>query len=337
MLGSIGDLAYFSRFDVQDHQSAAAFHKCQFLAVGRVLRIATVYAVVLEQGFLFNQRGVCQVGLVLAHYGGGIDVPVAVSLRSIGNGAVVCCKSGGNFRLSGLCDALGGGVIHCGDEQFATRNSGNHFAVRRYGAIASAAYGEVVVLSGGVVRNDFNAQFLGLLLFLHGVDFTIVTETQHAVVGGRKEAHGVGLERGYLLGFRGLAYGHLPYVEGAALFAQVVEALSILGKVRVAVLAFPLCLLGVFARGGVVEPDVACDGRGVVLAPLVFAAFPVLVEEGLAVFAEADELGRSGQHLFIASAFCWDSVQLLHRTLGKKCALCGVGNGGAKVDGVAIV
>ena len=176
-----------------------------------------------------------------------------------------------------------------------------------------------------------------MLLFLHGVDFTIVTETQHAVVGGRKEAHGVGLERGYLFGFRSLAYGHLPYIEGAVLFAQVVETLSVLGKVRVAVLAFPLCLLGVFARGGVVKPDVAGDRRSVVLAPLVFAAFPVLVEEGLTVFAEADELGRSGQHLFIASAFCRDCVQLLHRALGEKSALCGVGNGGAKVDGVAIV
>ena len=97
MLGSIGDLAHFTRFDIEHHQSATAFHKCQFLAVGRVLRIATVYAVVLEQGFLFNQRGVCQVRLVLAHYGGGIDVPVAVALRSIGDGSVVRSKGGGNF------------------------------------------------------------------------------------------------------------------------------------------------------------------------------------------------------------------------------------------------
>ena len=97
VLAAVGNLACLAAFDVKYHQAATAFNVGQFLAVGRVLRIATVYAVVLEQGFLFNQRGVCQVRLILAHYGGGIDVPVAVALRSIGDGSVVRSKGGGNF------------------------------------------------------------------------------------------------------------------------------------------------------------------------------------------------------------------------------------------------
>ena len=49
------------------------------------------------------------------------------------------------------------------------------------------------------------------------------------------------------------------------------------------------------ARRDVPGPDVAGDGRGVVLAPLVLAALLVVVEHQPAVPAEADVLGRGAE------------------------------------------
>ena len=60
--------------------------------------------------------------------------------------------------------------------------------------------------------------------------------------------------------------------------------------------------IGVLTALGIVEPHIACNRRGVVLAPLVLVALTVLVIEALAIGSETEHLGRGAQHLEGATA-----------------------------------
>ena len=74
-------------------------------------------------------------------------------------------------------------------------------------------------------------------------------------------------------------------------------------------------------------PDVAGDGGGVVLAPLIFAALAVLIVEGLAVGTEADHLCRCGEYLLGTAPVGRYLVEFGHRTRGEEGAAGGVLNG----------
>ena len=89
----------------------------------------------------------------------------------------------------------------------------------------------------------------------------------------------MGLEESHLPGFRRIVGRHVPDVETPAAFAQEIDGTVVRRVPGIAVLALPGRQAGMFTRNGVVIPDVACDGRGVVLAPFVFPAFAILVEE----------------------------------------------------------
>lgn len=72
-------------------------------------------------------------------------------------------------------------------------------------------------------------------------------------------------------------------------------------------------------------------------APLVLSAFPILIEERSAVVAEADRLGRSGQHPFIAPAPDADGVEFLHGAFREQRTRCRVGDGGSEIDAATVV
>jgi hypothetical protein len=99
-------------------------------------------------------------------------------------------------------------------------------------------------------------------------------------------------------------------VERAALLAQIVEALLVEGEDRAAVLAGEPGDDAVLPVPGVVDPDVAGDGRRVALAPLVLAALLVVVDEEAPVAAEAGVLGRRGQDHRRAAAVHGNAVEL---------------------------
>ena len=101
----------------------------------------------------------------------------------------------------------------------------------------------------------------------------------------------------------GLVHGECIDVERAVVaFAEEVHGLTVGRQHRVAVLPCPTGQVGMPAGLRVVLPDVTGHGRGVVLAPLVFHPFLVLVQEEAAGGCIADHLRRCAQHLLDASS-----------------------------------
>ena len=82
----------------------------------------------------------------------------------------------------------------------------------------------------------------------------------------------------------------------------------------------------------VVEPDVACDGRRVVLAPFILETFAVLIEEACTAFVVADHFGRCGEHLRDASVADGHTVEFCQRTCREEGARGGVLDGGIEQD-----
>ena len=75
---------------------------------------------------------------------------------------------------------------------------------------------------------------------------------------------------------------HAPSVA----FGEEVECGSVTADHRIAVLTGMSGKIGVFPRGDIVVPYVACDAGGVVLSPFILVALAVLVVESCAVQAE---------------------------------------------------
>ena len=94
--------------------------------------------------------------------------------------------------------------------------------------------------------------------------------------------------------------------------------------------------VGVLLCTAVVHPYVACNGRGVVLPPLVFKSFLVLVEKHVARFVEAEGFGGSAQYLFGASAGCGDFIKLGHGRTGEERTSGRVLYGGGEKDVLAV-
>ena len=122
-------------------------------------------------------------------------------------------------------------------------------------------------------------------------------------------------------------------LKRAALLAEVVEGLVAVGEDRAAVLAGEGRDLAVRAGLRVVDPDVARDGRRVVLAPRVLAALLVVVEQELAVAAELHVLGGRREQLDRAAAGGGHLVELGLRAGREQAVRGGVHARGAEDDG----
>ncbi len=169
-----------------------------------------------------------------------------------------------------------------------------------------------------VVGGDGDVDLLWLCALPDGVDLAVVAVAEQSALGGGEEADGILLLVGHL---RVLARGEAAAVdvEGAVLLAQVVEALLVGSPHGRAVLAFEGGEFGVLAA--VEHPDVAGDGRGVVLAPFVLVALAVVVEY-LSLGVDADVLhGQCGVELG-PSALHAHLVHLRELAAGEEVALC---------------
>ena len=107
-----------------------------------------------------------------------------------------------------------------------------------------------------------------------------------------------------------VAQGHFAYVETAKPFAEEIHGVAISGKHRITVFYFLVGQVGKFTRLQVVNPDIAADRGGVVLAPFVFVAFAVMVKYFVAIRRKADVIGFKRQHLLRAPAFQVNGIDL---------------------------
>lgn len=313
LAAAVGNLMHLARGEVLHHKARAVLEECDALAVGRIFGACALDAVVLEEGLFVDERGIGEVGVVVAGDLCRVDAPVAVALRGVDHRTVVWGEVGVGLRLRRRGDLLGGGVVDRGDEDVAARDECHLLAVGRYGGVVSAAYAYARDLVGGVGRYDLDLELLraracGLRVYL-----SVIAVAEGAVVGHREEPHGVGLEVGDLFCGCGGVSGERPYVERAAALAQHVYRLAVLRVAGIAVLAVAGREVGMSSRSGVIEPDVARDGRGVVLAPDVLASLAVLIEERLAVGGERYGLGGRREHLHGAAALHRHGIEFGHR------------------------
>ena len=127
------------------------------------------------------------------------------------------------------------------------------------------------------VAHDTDVYTLRLAALTNGVNLTIVSVAQRTVVGCCQETHGVGLVLGNLLVLSAIQTT-IPHVECTVLLAQVVITLAIGSPYRCTVLTHEvgqLCELLLVLRH---QPDVAADGRLVVLTIHILAALDVVIQ-----------------------------------------------------------
>ena len=322
--------------EVHDLEGGAVLDEGQLLAVGGIGRLGVLERIDDEGRLLEHRRGV-EVGLLDPGAARLVDAPAAAALGGVDDGVAV-----GGERDAGLLperggDALGHAAVDVRGEDAAADGDRDLLAVGRDRELAGAAgdgHDHLVVGAGVGREEDRYGRGLGRAL-AQGVDRAVVAEAERAVVGHGQEADGVLGELGDL-GRGAAGRGHAVDVEGAALLAQVVEALLVGREDGAAVLAGERRDHAVRAGLGIVGPDVAGDGRGVVLAPLVLAALAVVVEEEPAVAAELGVLGRGAEDLDGAAARGRDLVELGLGAGREEAVRGGVAAGRAEEDGLVV-
>ena len=207
-LATVRNLGHLLRLQVHHLQLRSVLDEGQLLAVGAVLGLAALHlgevnpSLQLEGGqlgedaLLLDEGGVGEVQVVVAHDAGLEELPVAVSLRGIDDGASV----GREVRL-GLCacrlrDAARSGILACGDEHLAPNHEGYLLAVAAHHCLARPAREAQVADGGLVVPRQADAQLLRLSPGLLGVYLAVPGEAEQAVAGHAEEAYGMGLEVG---------------------------------------------------------------------------------------------------------------------------------------------
>ena len=178
------------------------------------------------------------------------------------------------------------------------------------GAVRSDLAYQFLVVAVGV---DGDVHTLGLTALAQGEDFAVVAIAQGAVVGYREEAHGIVLVVSELHGLA--ADGVLIDVERAVLLAQVVIGLAVGRPARGAVLTVEV---GEFGELPVtLEPHVARDRAGVVLAVGVLIALDVVIQD-VAVGIDAQVLHGQRREQACTAAAGAHLIHLGERAAGKQ-------------------
>ena len=127
---------------------------------------------------------------------------------------------------------------------------------------------------------------------------------------------------------------HAPHVERTSVaFTQEINFRAVVRQDWITVLTSTVGQVSVAARGGVIAPDVARDGRRVVLAPFVFETLAILVEEGTqAVVQKTNHFSRCAQYLLCPSACNRHGIELRHGRGGEKSARGGILQGSVEID-----
>ncbi len=126
------------------------------------------------------------------------------------------------------------------------------------------------------------------------------------------------LESGELLGLRAGACGHAEDILVAVTLGKEDDGVAAAIEVGVAVFTGEVGDLDVLARVGVEDPDVARDGRGVVLAQFVLVSLAVFVDHARSVRVVASvERGGGEDHLGRA-AVDGDFVEFTQHAAGEE-------------------
>ena len=167
------------------------------------------------------------------------------------------------------------------------------------------------------VGYDVHFQFLRLLALFQGIYLTIIAITQRSVVGGGEKAHGIGGVASKLLLASAVDVAHV-HVKGAVFLAEIVKSIALRRPNGCAVFAVKVGKLGVFATA--TQPNVSRYGRAMVLAPGVFVALLIVIQQ-VAVGPNADVHHRKGREKVGSAAVGAHFIHLREHSVGKDNAL----------------
>ena len=180
---AVGHLVHPLALEVHDHEAIAVFDKGQLLSVGAHIGRGALDGGRRQQNLLLDGSGVGEVGVFLALDGGLDQLPVAIALGGIVEGAVVTAPRQAILGLGCVGDALGGAILDRGDKDLATGDEGHLLAVGRCHCRGSATRhgGAQHILR--VVVIEVNLDLDGLAALRLGVQLAVVGVTQRAIVG----------------------------------------------------------------------------------------------------------------------------------------------------------
>ena len=310
-VGAVGYLAHLLGLEVEHHEAIAVFDKGEFFSIGRELRISALHLVGGDERLLVHDCGIGEIEVFLSCDSRLVKSPFAAALAGVGDCAIVC-PSNRFFSLGSFGDSLGGWIFHRSNKHLASHNKCHLLSVGRHRCRVQAAGVGSVDIATVVVAHEVDFHLARRCRHsVLCVNLAVVGIAEHPVAGNREETHRMCLKFGNSLHLCGLRDSHAIHVEAAAVaFAKEIHIFAV-GRIhRVAVFAGVRCKVSVLAGFGVVHPHIAGYRRSVVLAPLVFKAFLVLIEECIAGFVECHLLCRSCEHLHRASAIHRHLVQL---------------------------
>ena len=296
--GTVSYLSHLLGSQIDHHQPATVFDEGHFLAIGRELRIHPFHGFRRKQHFFVYQGSVRKIRVFLPGNPCRIELPVSGPFAGIHQGTVIGSKRKsllGGRRMSNL---LGSSIFYGSDKHFSTDNESHLLAIRRNNRFTGPFRESQGFRQFGSVGNQRNGYFLRLSLRSLGIDFSVVGITQGTVSGYGKETDRMSRERSQRLYlFRIIQREPVDIERTFFPFAQEIHLFTVGSKYRVPVFSGTIGQIGMLSGTGIIHPDIAGDGRGMMFAPFVFEAFPVLIQENISRRAEADHLGRSSQYL----------------------------------------
>ena len=267
--------AYLPCLQVDDAQCSAVFQIGNEFAVGTVFGLKRC-ALGLREAFLAHVGGVGEQFLVGLCQPRLVDLPVAATLGSVGNGAPVGGEADAALlfgRIGNLARRL---IVGGRDKHVAMQYEGYLLATRRHADLGGAAgaylpHHVALVVVGG----NADAHLLRLGTLAQRIDLAVVAIAEQSVVAAAQVAHGV-LGVACQLHLSLAVYRPAIDVRGAVFLAQIIIGIAVAAPHGVAVLALIVGQTGVLAVAQ--QPDVAADGRLVVLAKHILSAFDVVIE-----------------------------------------------------------
>ena len=298
---------------VNGAQGGTILKKGNTLAVGAVSRLDAGVARI-GQLFLHEFGGIGEQFLILVLDGGLVNFPHAVALAVIDDATAIGREVNGTFLLGCIGDPLGGLVVNRGHIHIAMHHKCHLLATRRD---TDSGCSVILYLADefliDIVGRDGDIHTFGLGALAQGINLTVVAIAQHAIGRYREKAHGITLVVSEL--HRLAAQRVLIDVERAVLLAQVVIDRAVGCPAGRAVLTVEVGELGILPA--LLQPDVAGDGRGVMLAEGVLVALDVVIED-ITTAVDAQVLHGQGREQAGPATADAHLINLGERAVGKQ-------------------
>ena len=221
----VQNLRLLARSEVVDIYSGAVSEEGHTLAIRREEGLeASLLA--LGQLLLLQLTCIDEMRIILTHKLGHIDLPCAITLSCVDDLLTIRADVHVTLLLGGVGNPLGGLVLGMGDIDIAMGDEGDLLVAGSNGKGRYVTREPLLLHTGFLlVTNEGDDDLLRLAPRGEGVDLTIVSEAEGAVLSTREEANRIlGECRDALIAGGGRDASTMVDIVGAITLAEVVEA-----------------------------------------------------------------------------------------------------------------